>query len=464
MKILPARPEMGGAGFLFGREQIMKRPVTAAIAGLGSRGSDIYAHYAHVAPEEMKVAAVAEPDPEKRAAAQREYGLKAENCFASAEEMLLRPKLADILIIATQDRQHVSQAVAGIRKGYHILCEKPISPDLEECLLLQKTAHEYGRMVAVGHVLRYTPFYSRIKEVIDSGQLGEIVGIQAMENVKYWHQAHSFVRGNWRDSNETSPMILAKSCHDMDIFVWLLGKECQRVSSFGSNYLFREPMAPKGAALRCLDGCAVKESCPYDAEKIYVTDEATGILNVLKNHLTGDDAWPCCVLTRTLTEEAVYEQLRTGPYGRCVYHCDNNVVDHQAVMLEFEQGVTVDFTMSAFTGSGSRTIKVMGTEGDLAGDMHTGIVTVTRFGKEPAVWDVHRDEPDLSGHGGGDNRLIHDFLAAVDEGAPANQLKTGIDVSIQSHAIALAAEYSRLHGGISVSLKEFLSGAGAEKP
>ena len=259
----------------------MKRPVTAAIAGLGNRGNDIYAHYQLVAPEEMKVVAVADPVAKKREAARAEYGVAPENCFETVEDLLKQPKLADVLVIATQDKQHVAQAVEGIKKGYHILCEKPISPSLEECLLLQKTAHEYGRMVAVGHVLRYTPFYSKIKEVIESGQIGDVVSVQGLENVKYWHQAHSFVRGNWRDSVETSPMILAKCCHDMDIFVWLLGKKCRRVSSYGSTYLFKESMAPEGCAMRCLDGCAAKENCPYDAEKIYITDKGTGIRHVV---------------------------------------------------------------------------------------------------------------------------------------------------------------------------------------
>ena len=434
----------------------MERPVTAAIAGLGNRGNDIYAHYQLVAPEEMKVVAVADPVAGKREAAREEYGVAPENCFETVEDLLKQPKLADILVIATQDKQHVAQAVEAIKKGYHILCEKPISPSLEECLLLQKTAHEYGRMVAVGHVLRYTPFYSKIKEVIESGQIGDVVSVQGLENVKYWHQAHSFVRGNWRDSVETSPMILAKCCHDMDIFVWLLGKKCERVSSYGSTYLFKESMAPDGCAMRCLDGCAAKENCPYDAEKIYITDKGTGIRNIVEKNLTGDDAWPCCVLSQTLTEEAIYDQIKTGPYGRCVYHCDNNVVDHQVVNMEFEGGVTVNFTMSAFTSGGGRDIRVMGTMGDIIGDLHTGIVKVTNFGKETEVYDINATAGDLSGHAGGDNRLIHDFLAAVEEGETKGQLRTGVDVSIQSHIIALAAEYSRIHEGESVALDEFI--------
>ena len=429
----------------------MNKIITCAIAGLGNRGNDIYGNYEFVRPDEMKVTAVADPVKEKREAARKRYRLEEENCFETVEELRNKPKLADALVIATQDRQHVAQAVEAIKKGYHVICEKPISPSLEECKRLQEAAHEYHRIVAVGHVLRYTPFYTKIKELIDSGRIGEVVSMQAMEKVTYWHQAHSFVRGNWRRKEETSPMILAKSCHDCDIFVWLLGRKCKRVSSYGGLYLFRKEMAPKGAAKRCLDGCNAKEGCPYDAEKIYVTNKRTGIRDVIKDKRTGDEAWPVCVLSPdNLTEEGVYEALKEGPYGRCVYDCDNDVVDHQVVNMEFEGGVTVDFQMTAFTGSGGRTIHVCGTRGDIYGDLAVNEVTIEEFGKEPETFSTV--EGDMSGHAGGDNRLIHDFLEAVGEGVDEDKLKTGIDVSIQSHIIALAAEESRLAGGKPVEL------------
>lgn len=429
------------------------RRITCAIVGLGNRGNDIYGHYEFVNPEEMKVVAIAEPIKEKRECGKETYHLDEEHCFETAEELLNQPQLADVIVIATQDRQHVEQAVKALSLGYHVLCEKPISPSAEECRRLQKAAHEYNRIVAVGHVLRYTPFYSKVKELVDSGRIGEIVSIQAMEHVTYWHQAHSYVRGNWRNADETSPMILAKSCHDCDIFSWLIGKKCERVSSFGSLSHFREEQAPEGAALRCLDGCKVKENCPYDAEKIYITNVKIGVRHIVKAGKTGDDAWPICVLSPTdLSEEAVYKALKTGPYGRCVYHCDNNVVDHQVVNMEFEDGITVDFQMCAFTGHGGRTIHVCGTKGDIYGNLGENQVTLEEFGKNPETFDVK--EGDMSGHAGGDNRLIHDFLVAVDKGADEESLRTGIDVSIQSHLIALAAEQSRLEGGIPVKLEE----------
>lgn len=432
----------------------MKRKITVAVAGLGNRGNDIYAHYQLVAPDEMQVVAVADPIREKREAAQRLYGVAPENCFETAEEMLEQPQLADVCVITTQDKQHVAQGVRAIQKGYHLICEKPISPSIEECLRLQREAHEHHKAVAVGHVLRYTPFYSKIKEVIESGAIGDVVTIQAMEHVTYWHQAHSYVRGNWRSSEETSPMLFAKCCHDLDIFVWLLGKECKRVSSYGDLYLFKPEMAPEGAAMRCLE-CPVKEDCPYDAEKIYVTSEVTGIRKVLREHRTQDEAWPVCILSpNDLTEEAIYRQLREGPYGRCVYHCDNDVVDHQVVNMEFEDHVTVNFMMTAFTSKGGRTIHVCGTKGDITGNISDSKITVTQHGKTPEVIDTAQG--DMSGHAGGDNRLIHDFLSTLSGEKGAEQLKTGIDVSVQSHIIASAAEYSRIHQGASVDIQSFL--------
>ena len=429
----------------------MKKIVTCAIAGLGNRGNDVYGNYQFVMPDEMKVTAVADPVKEKRDAARERYKLEEENCFETAEELLKRPKLADVLVIATQDRQHVPQALEALKLGYHVLCEKPVSPSLDECRRLKEAAHEYNRIVAVGHVLRYTPFYTKVKELIDSGRIGQVVSVQAMEKVTYWHQAHSFVRGNWRRSEETSPMILAKCCHDCDIFVWLLGKRCRKVSSYGGLYLFRPEMAPKGAAKRCLDGCAAKENCPYDAEKIYVTNKKTGVRSVAEEGRTGDEAWPICVVSpNNLTEEGVYKALKEGPYGRCVYACDNDVVDHQVVNMEFEDGVTVDFQMTAFTGHGGRTIHVCGTKGDIYGDLKDNEVTIEEFGKEPETFATA--EGDMSGHAGGDNRLISDFLEAVREGADEDKLRTGIDVSIQSHIIALAAEESRLAGGKPVEI------------
>ncbi len=430
------------------RRSSMKKPITVAIAGLGNRGKDTYAQYQHIAPEDMKIVAVADIIREKVDIAKEEFNIPEEMCFNSAEEMLEQPKLADVMIIATQDRQHVGHAIPALEKGYHLLLEKPISPDLDECLRLLETAHKNNRIVTVCHVLRYTPFYSQIKKVLDEGTIGEIMSVQALENVMYWHQAHSFVRGNWKNDQETSPMILQKSCHDMDLFSWLINKKCLRVSSYGSLRHFNKENAPKGAALRCMDGCKAKENCPFDAEKIYVTNERTGIRH-------GKTDWPCNVLAQHPTEEKIYEAIKTGPYGKCVYACNNNVVDHQVVIGEFEGGATVDFTMCAFTSTGGRMIKIMGTNGDIIGNMETNTIRVCEFGKEPVIYDINKMAKDLSGHGGGDNKMLHDFFELLADENNQKSVLTSIDVSVQSHVMALAAEQSRLHNGKSIELDEF---------
>ena len=423
----------------------MNSPITFAIAGFGDRGST-YASMQDLFPDQMKVVAVADLDPAKVEKARKRYDLPPDRCFSSAEEMLERSKLAEVLVVATMDRQHVDHAIPALRKGYHILLEKPISPELSRCRELLEVARECHGQVIVCHVLRYTAFYNQLKELIDSGRIGNVVSVCANENVGYWHQAHSFVRGNWRNSKETSPMILQKSCHDMDIFTWLLGKKCRSVSSFGGTWLFRPERALEGAALRCLDGCQVKEACPFDAEKIYITSPKTGRAR--------GDSWITSVLSVENTVESTYRALREGPYGRCVYQCDNDVVDHQQTNLLLEDGSTVSFTMCAFTENCYRTFKATGTQGEIEADTRSNLIHIRVFGQPEEVIDVGRLAGDLKGHGGGDSGIIRDFLELL-RGGVLNGRTTTLENSMESHFIALAAEESRLHGGRVVEMEAF---------
>ena len=423
----------------------MNSPITFAIAGFGDRGST-YASMQDLFPDQMKVVAVADLDPAKVEKARKRYDLPPDRCFSSAEEMLERSKLAEVLVVATMDRQHVDHAIPALRKGYHILLEKPVSPELSRCRELLEVARECHGQVIVCHVLRYTAFYNQLKELIDSGRIGNVVSVCANENVGYWHQAHSFVRGNWRNSKETSPMILQKSCHDMDIFTWLLGKRCRSVSSFGGTWLFRPERALEGAALRCLDGCQVKEACPFDAEKIYITSPKTGRAR--------GDSWITSVLSVENTVESTYRALREGPYGRCVYQCDNDVVDHQQTSLFLEDGSTVSFTMCAFTENCYRTFKAMGTQGEIEADTRSNLIHIRVFGQPEEVIDVGRLAGDLKGHGGGDSGIIRDFLELL-RGGVLNGRTTTLENSMESHFIALAAEESRLHGGRVVEMEAF---------
>lgn len=418
--------------------------VRIAIAGVGSRGKNAYGLELLNMKDRAKVVAVADIDPERLALAGDAHGVPDEMRFPSAEAMLAMPRLADAMLICTQDRQHVPHAVAALKKGYDVMMEKPISPKLEDLQEITKVARENGRRVVVCHVLRYTPFFQTIKKTIDSGVLGEIVSIQALENVRYWHQAHSFVRGNWRREEDTSPMILAKCCHDLDYLVWLCGKKCERVSSYGSLMYFKESNAPEGAALRCTQGCKAKESCPYDAEKIYLTNKDTGIL-------CGNVEWPIDVLAENPTEEKIRHAIETGPYGRCVFHCDNDVVDHQIVNMQMEGGASLSLTMSAFTSIGGRTIKVMGTLGDLWGDMHENKIRIGVFGKEPQVIDLGKEEKDFAGHGGGDRLLMEQFVDLMQGKEPDGTITT-LETSVESHLVAIAAEKSRLENGESIEI------------
>jgi len=425
----------------------MSYPVRVAICGLGSRGKDTYAPISELLPGQMVIAAIAEPIEEKREYVRRRYRVPEEMCFETGEEMFARERLADVALICTQDAMHVGHAVAALEKGYHLLLEKPIATSQADVKKIQETAKKMNRSVVVCHVLRYAPFFETIFDAIDRGDIGDLMCIQALENVGYWHQAHSFVRGNWRREEESTFMLLAKCCHDLDYLVWLTGQRCARVSSFGSLRHFRKECAPEGAAERCTAGCAAKENCPYDAEKIYLTNQNTGILH-------GNTDWPCNILAQEPTEEKIRQAIKEGPYGRCVYACDNDVVDSQIVNMEMENGVLCQLMMTAFCEHGGRTIRVFGTHGCIEGDMESNILRIRPFGKEETVIDVAQISRDLAGHGGGDGRMVAELLQMHGETGKPTRRMTTLEASAESHHIAFAAEKSRKNGGIAVEMKE----------
>ncbi len=420
--------------------------VTFAIIGLGSRGMHSYGAEILRHPDRARVVAIADTNAERLQIMAGEHHIDPSMQFSSAEELFRAPKLADAAIICTQDRQHVGHAILAMRAGYDVLLEKPISPELSELREILRVQRETGRKVVVCHVLRYTPFFRLFKDTIDSGILGKVYSITATENVGYWHQAHSFVRGNWRREDETSPMILAKCCHDLDYLVWFANSRCRRVSSFGELSFFKRENAPEGAAPRCLDGCKAKESCPYDCEKIYLYNKRTGFL-------AGKEGWPCNTITDHVDEEHIREALKSGPYGRCVFFCDNDVVDHQMVNMEMEDGSTLSLNMCAFSSRGGRVLKVMGTHGDMWGDMADNLVHICPFGKEERIVDVKLLTEDLKGHGGGDAGIIKSFIALI-EGREPDKGITTLETSVESHLMAIAAERSRLQGGRPVEISD----------
>lgn len=434
----------------------MGKCITVALAGLGSRGKEVYAQAAKSYPDKMKIVAIADIDPEKVTLTAAEYNIPAEACYASAEDMLKEDKLADVMFITTQDRQHVGHAIPALKKGYHLLLEKPISPELKECEELAAAAEKYDRKVVVCHVLRYTPIYKKVKELLDAGVIGDIVSIMAVENVGWFHQAHSFVRGNWANSDETSPMILQKCCHDMDLYLWLAGKTCESLSSFGSTYLFKKENAPEGCTKRCMDGCKVKAECPFDAEEIYLNNKYFG-------YNAGNRIWPLDVLVKeTPTQENITEAVKNGRFGRCVYHCDNNVVDHQVVNLNMTDGTTMSFTMCGLTADISRYAKFMGTKGEMIVNMDPNIlgandITIRKFNSEVTKEsiDVSTLSDDFSGHGGGDLKMVEEFLDIISGEKEESAYVTSLNRSLESHYCALAAEESRINGGMVIELDKF---------
>ncbi|AZN41221.1 Gfo/Idh/MocA family protein [Paenibacillus albus] len=407
--------------------------VTAALIGAGQRGARAYGPYGLEFPEELQFVAVAELGEDRRMKFQEAHSIASENSFEQWEALLGGPRLADAVVICTQDQLHFEPAKRALEMGYHVLLEKPMAASPEECVQLGEIAAKHDRVFTIGHVLRYTEFYKQLKQLLVDGAIGRLIAIQHTENVEHRHQAHSFVRGNWRNSESSSPMILSKSCHDMDVLLWLVDSDCTKVSSFGSLTHFRAEHAPVGAPLRCTDGCPVEASCPYYAPKMYLEREDWAGLAIRK------------VVSEDISREAVMHQLRVGPYGRCVYHCDNNVVDHQVVNLEFANEVTVAFTMCAFTMEGGRSMNLMGTGGQIRAHMEKNVIELSDFSTgETKTIAIHAP---AEGHGGGDFGLMRDFIKLVSEGGKEASL-TGAQVSVQSHLMAFAAEKSRLESRI----------------
>ncbi len=330
----------------------MTNPVSYIVIGAGSRGTG-YASYASGYPDKAEVVGVAEPRDAARHRLVAEHDIRPDHVFTDWREAARLPRLADAAVVTTQDAMHTEPAVALAKQGYHLLLEKPMAPTADECRRIVDAVKANGVMLAVGHVLLYTSFTQTLKQVLDAGRIGDVVSMQRLEPVGYWHQAHSFVRGNWRNEAESSNMLLAKSCHDIDWMRYIMGEKCLSVSSFGSLKHFRKAEKPPeaGAATRCLD-CAHEPQCPYSAPKLYLDSLARG-----------NTDWPVNVLTFDVTEAGVTEALRTGPYGRCVYECDNDVVDNQVVNMAFAGGKTASFTMTAFTQGGHHRTCIFGTHG-----------------------------------------------------------------------------------------------------
>lgn len=398
------------------------RPITAITLGAGSRGN-VYGNYAVQYPDQLDIVGVAEPIPIRNERYSRKHNIPDANRFPTWEDVFKRPKFADAIIISTPDNLHYGPCMEALKLGYDILLEKPISPSERECRDILALTKKTGRIVAVCHVLRYAPYFIKLRELIQSEAIGETISIQHLEPIGFDHMAHSFVRGNWHNSRQTTPIILAKSCHDLDIIKWMLEKPSRKIQAFGDLKWFRTENAPAGSTARCTDGCAVEKTCPYSAIDHYHTRRKRLYVFDLPEKKEDWDAF-------------ILEQLKTSNYGRCVYRMDNDQPDHYTTNILFGDNVTASFSMEAFTSYEGRRTRVMGSHGDITGDMYSFTMTDFRTGKK-TEW---KNSTDM--HGGGDWRLVANWIQAISQ-RDASLLTSTIDASIESHIMAFAAEQSR---------------------
>ncbi len=411
------------------------KPVDLLIVGAGSRGTT-YAKYASLHPTLARVVGVAEPRAFFRERMAQTHQIAPEHVAVDWRPLAELPRFADAVVIATPDAFHMEPALAFAQKGYDILLEKPLAPDPQSCQCIVDAALANRIIFAVGHVMRYTNYTQKLKQLLDAGLIGEIVSVQLVEPVGYWHQAHSFVRGNWRNSVQSSPMLLQKSCHDLDWLRYIMGRRCVQVSSFGSLMHFRKEAKPAqaGGALRCVE-CAYEPHCPYSARRLY--------LGLLEKGKTG---WPLDVITTNPTYADVMAALQDGPYGRCVYECDNDVVDHQVVNLLYDNGATASFTMIGTSQMRDRQVAIYGTLGELRGNgekiVHYDFLSEKTEEITPPAPDTR-----MGGHNGGDYTLIERFVAAVANRDPGRIL-SGPAESLETHLTVFAAEQARHEGRV----------------
>lgn len=453
----------------------MSKPIQAILIGAGQRGADVYGQYALDHPDEITFVVVAEPNPERRTRFATQHKINPENQFDTWHPLLAREQFGQAALVCTQDQQRTEPTIAALRAGYDVLLEKPMATTIEDCRLLVDVAEETGRQLHICHVLRFTNHFATMREIIQSGELGEIISISHRENVSWWHMAHSFVRGNWGRKDDSAPMILAKCCHDLDILIWLMDQNCEHLSSIGNLKHYRPDNAPEGAPKYCLDGCPDADTCPYYAPFIYVdllplwrnyADTAKSIPRLAAQlqlrapelvkmlsraapffrQMSDYRGWPRSVVTQDPTPENIFTALKDGPYGRCVYHCDNDVVDHQVVSMQFSGGASVTLTMHGHSHTEGRYTRIQGSRAELQATFGYGgawIEINEHRGDKKLIIDTSANTK--SGHGGGDGRLMAAFLRSLRSGNEAAAADSSTARrSLESHLLAFAAEDARL--------------------
>jgi predicted dehydrogenase len=412
-------------------------PVRVAVLGAGVRGRE---HGRRIRRSGGIVSAIAEIDDQRRQRLAAEHDVPPEACFGSWQELADRgADQVDAVLITTQDAEHADPCVRFAELGRHILCEKPMAPTEADAARMVAAVERAGVLFAVLHPLRYMPYTDIIKQYLREGRIGRVVDVQHLEPIGAWHFAHSYVRGNWRREDLSSSLLMAKCSHDLDWLSYLVEARPERVASFGRLSHFTRANQPAGAADHCLD-CAVEPDCPFSAPRLY-------------RSCLGDrerEHWPLSVVTATPTEESITDALATGPYGRCVYACDNDVVDHQVVALDYDNGVTATHTVTAFSEMAHRVTRISGTHGSIECDGHQ--VVVHDFRGHPATKVTTIDVADrhtagfadegVVDHSDGDRAAIAAFLSAVATG-DTSHIRSGPGESLNSHRVVWAAERAR---------------------
>lgn len=395
--------------------------VTYSVIGAGDRANKL-TEFIRRSPTRARLVAVCDPNEVRLEKLADEFGVATENRFSDWTEMMQRERLSDAVIISTPDHLHYHPSMEALKRGYHILLEKPIAQTLQQCLDIQQLAHEKGLLVGVCHVMRYFPSYKRVKQIIKETGIGEIISINHREPVGIDRMTHCFVRGIWNNAEQSNPMVLAKTCHDLDILVWLTEDKAREVSSFGSLKWFRSENAPQGSAQRCID-CSIEYQCRFSAIDLYLRR------GQWLRHFDSNN------------HEYIRQQLATSDYGLCVYHCQNNVVDNQMVLMLMKRGAIINMAMDIFTNDDQRTTHIMGTEGEIKAT-GTGFEYINFKSGKVLTEDYSHLSGSGSFHNGADIEIVADFTLSIAT-SEYDSMKTNIDSSIESHRIAFIAEEKR---------------------
>ena len=400
-----------------------QRPVSIVAIGAGNR-TNKYLEYVRRNPDKARLIGVVELNDLRRQKVAVEFGLDASCCYTDYRDFFRSPLEADAVMICTPENMHFEPAMLAIEAGYHVLLEKPIAQTLEECLAIGEAARRKNVIVSVCHVLRYHPYFIKLKELACSGELGNIISINHCTSVGVDRATHSFVRGLWSREADTNPMLISKCCHDIDFLLWLTKTRCRKITSFGSLRWFRSKNAPEGSAERCID-CKVEAQCPFSAVDLY---------RVRRDWISNFD-----IPQGKTIDQVIEDELREGKYGRCIYHCDNDVVDHQIVSMEMDSEVTINFSMDLFTLKDHRKTHICLTEGEIDGN--ETLLRVRRFrGGAETVYDFSNLSHQPF-HAGADLDIVADFIDAIH--SEEKYLRTSIDLSVESHRICFEAERSR---------------------